>query len=143
MKLNLPMTDMPSFVKKEVDKLNETISPFIKKVSKYSFWAFPLIAISLINLFLSLFVMPETSTTVSLILFAVMGAIGFALSKEAKYQRKEILKVSEAFIIKRIKKSTAVEDMIKDRYIQQVKQQPLFAINHFIRFLEEENRVMD
>lgn len=141
--MNLPMTDMPSFVRKEVDKLNETISPFIKKVSKYSFWAFPLIAFSLINLFISLFVMPETKTTVSLIIYAVMGAIGFALSKEAKYQRKEIVKVSEAFIIKRIKKSSVVEDSIKDRYIQQVKQQPMFAINHFIRFLEEENRVMD
>jgi hypothetical protein len=141
--MNLPMTDMPSFIKKEVDKLNDTIYPFIKKVSKYSFWAFPLIAFSLINLFFMLVIMPDTRTTVALILYAVMGAFGFALSKEAKHQRKEILKVSEAFIIKRIKRSDVVMETVKERYIKNVKEQPGFAMNHFIRFLEEENRLMD
>ena len=141
--MNLPMTDMPSFIKKEVDKLNDTIYPFIKKVSKYSFWAFPLIAFSLINLFFKLVIMPDTRTTVALILYAVMGAFGFALSKEAKHQRKEILKVSEAFIVKRIKKSDVVTETVKERYIKNVKEQPGFAMNHFIRFLEEENRLMD
>ncbi|MBC5635387.1 YwnF family protein [Ornithinibacillus sp. BX22] len=141
--MNLPVTDMPSFIKKEVDKLNETISPFIKKVSKYSFWAFPLIVFSLINLFFLLVVMPETRTTVSLILYAVMGAFGFALSKEAKHQRKEILKVSEDYIIKRINKSDVIASAVKDRYIRRVKEQPAFAMNHFIKFLEEENRLME
>ncbi|WP_026907977.1 YwnF family protein [Paucisalibacillus globulus] len=141
--MNLPMTDMPSFIKKEVDKLNDTIYPFIKKVSKYSFWAFPLIAFSLISLFFMLVIMPDTRTTVALILYAVMGAFGFALSKEAKHQRKEILKVSEAFIVKRIKKSDVVTETVKERYIKNVKEQPGFAMNHFIRFLEEENRLMD
>jgi hypothetical protein len=141
--MNLPMTDMPSFIKKEVDKLNDTIYPFIKKVSKYSFWSFPLITFSLINLFFMLVVMPDTRTTAALIFYAVMGAFGFALSKEAKHQRKEILKVSEAFIVKRIKRSDIVTDPVKDRYIQNVKEQPGFAMNHFIKFLEEENRLMD
>lgn len=141
--MNLPMTDMPSFIKKEVDKLNETISPFIKKVSKYSFWAFPLIAFSLINLFFLLVVAPETRTTIALILYAVMGAFGFALSKEAKHQRKEILKVSEEFIIKRINKSEVLTNPVKNSYIRKVKEQPTFAMNHFIKFLEEENRLME
>jgi hypothetical protein len=141
--MNLPMTEMPSFVKKEIDKLNDTIYPVMKKVSKYSFWAFPLITFSLINLFFMLVVMPETRTTIAVILYAVMGAFGFALSKEAKHQRKEILKASEAFIVKRIKKSDVVADAVKDRYIQHVKQQPTFAMNHFIKFLEEENRLLD
>lgn len=137
------MTDMPNFIKKEVDKLNETISPFIKKVSKYSFWALPLIAFSIINLFFMLVAMPDTRSTVALIIYAVMGAFGFALSKEAKHQRKEILKVSEDFIIKRINKSEIVAKLVKDRYIQKVKEQPAFAMNHFIKFLEEENRLME
>ncbi|MEN2766992.1 DUF5392 family protein [Ornithinibacillus xuwenensis] len=138
--MNLPITDMPNFVKKEVDSLNETLSPFIKKVSKYSFWAFPFITLSLINLFFMLVVMPETRTTISLIIYAVLGAFGFALSKEAKFQRKEILKVSESFIVKRIKKSNVVTDTIKERYIKSIKEQPALAMNNFIRFLEEENR---
>src|SRR5690606_37443779 len=137
--MNLPMTNMPSFIKKEVDKLNETISPFLKKVSKYSFWSFPLIAFSLINLFFELVIMPETRTIITLILYAVLGAFGFALSKEAKHQRKEILKMSEEFIVKRIKKSNVIGDLAKDRYIKKVREQPAFAMNHFIRFLEEEN----
>src|SRR5690606_7810873 len=141
--MNLPMTDMPSFIKKEVDKLNDTIHPFIKKVSKYSFWAFPLITFSLINLFFMLVVMPDNRTTVALIFYAIMGAFGFALSKEAKHQRKEILKMSEAFIVKRIKKSNVITDTVKERYIKNVKEQPGFAMNHFIRFLEEENRLME
>lgn len=29
--MNLPITDMPNSIKKEVDKLNEALSPFIKK----------------------------------------------------------------------------------------------------------------
>ncbi|WP_047985689.1 DUF5392 family protein [Ornithinibacillus californiensis] len=141
--MNLHMTDMPSFIKKEVEKLNETISPFIKKVSKYSFWSFPLTIFSLINLFFMLVVMPETRTAVALVLYAIMGAFGLALSKEAKHQRKEILKVSEEFIVKRISRSNVVDETQKERYIREVKQQPAFAMNHFIKFLEEENRLLD
>jgi hypothetical protein len=139
----LPITDMPSFIKKEVDKLNETIAPFIKKISKYSFWAFPLIVFSLINLLFMLVIMPDTRTTFALVIYAVMGAFGFALSKEVKFQRKEVMKISEDFILKRIKKSNTVEDSVKTRYIKLIKEQPAFAMNHFIRFLEEENREMN
>ncbi|HAM81469.1 DUF5392 family protein [Ornithinibacillus bavariensis] len=136
----LPITDMPSFIKKEVDTLNEAIAPFIKRISKYSFWAFPLIVFSLINLLFMLFIMPDTRTTFSLVIYAVMGAFGFALSREVKLQRKEVIKVSEDFIINRIEKSSALVDSVKDRYIKSVKEQPAFAMNYFIRFLEEENR---
>ncbi|WP_047980299.1 DUF5392 family protein [Ornithinibacillus contaminans] len=141
--MNLPITDMPNSIKKEVDKLNEALSPFIKKVSKYSFWSFPLIVFSLINLVLMLVIMPETKSTVALILYAILGAFGFALSKEAKLQRRELVKVSEALIVKRISKSDIVTDTTKERYIKSIKAQPALSMNHFIRFLEEENRIMD
>lgn len=90
-----------------------------------------------------LVIMPETKSTVALILYAILGAFGFALSKEAKLQRRELVKVSEALIVKRISKSDIVTDTTKERYIKSIKAQPALSMNHFIRFLEEENRIMD
>lgn len=40
MKMNMFMTEMPNFIKREMEQLHEIIKPLAKKVSKYTFWAF-------------------------------------------------------------------------------------------------------
>ncbi|SET21675.1 hypothetical protein SAMN05216389_10718 [Oceanobacillus limi] len=140
--MNLSMTDMPAVVRKEVEKLEETLSPFMKKVSKYAFWSFPLITFSVINLFFLLFFVPSEERVLAVLIFyAVLGAFGMALSKEAKLQRKEIQKKSSDYIIKRMNKSDIVPDDRKEDYIARVRTQPLRSVEHFIKFLKEEDQI--
>ncbi|MUK88289.1 hypothetical protein GMD78_07790 [Ornithinibacillus sp. L9] len=140
--MNLSMPDMPAFVKREVEKLEEVLSPFVKKVSKYAFWSFPLVTFSIVNLFFLLFIVPsEDRVLAALVFYAVLGAFGMALSKEAKIQRKEIQKISSDYIIERMKKSDIVDEQRKGDYITRVQNQPIRAMDHFVKFLEEENRI--
>src|SRR5699024_9656731 len=130
---------MPGFIKKEIEKLEETLSPFLKKVNRYAFWAFPLIAISLFNLFFMFFVSPADPNIISLVIFAVIGAAGFALAKEAKVRRKEIEKISADYMIKRIQSSTTAPEHVKTTYISEIEKHPRKAMVHFITFLKVEN----
>ncbi|PGT88624.1 MULTISPECIES: DUF5392 family protein [Bacillaceae] len=136
--------DLPNFAKKEIEKLQEVIAPFAKKASRYIFWSFPLIVLSIINIVTMLFGAGfNESITPSLVVYAIMGALGMALSKEAKLQQAEIQKVSMDYIVERIKKSEVVSDRVKEKYISLVKERPLQTLNHFVNFLEVENRVMN
>ena len=76
----------------------------------------------------------------TIILYAVLGALGMALSKEAKHQRKEIQKISTDYVISRIEKSDMASPSLKRKYTEMVKESPVLAINYFVKFLEAENR---
>ncbi len=142
--LKLTNIELPNFAKKEVEKLHEVISPFVKKASRYVFWSFPLITLSIFNILSMLFGNGLNETMISsLVVYAIIGAIGMALSKEAKLQQAEIQKVSMDYIIERIKKSEIATDRVKEKYISLVKENPLQTLNHFVNFLEVENRVMN
>ena len=132
--------DMPHFVKREVEHLHDIISPLMKKVSMYMLWSFPLIIVSIANLFLLLFIVPEYQSVSAMVVYCILGAVGLALSTEARLQRKKIFKVSIEYIVERIKQSEIVSDLRKKEYIDQIKGHPARALNHFIAFLEEENR---
>ncbi|GEN30899.1 hypothetical protein HNQ35_001365 [Cerasibacillus quisquiliarum] len=139
--MNVFMTKMPSFIKREIEQLQRIIGPVARKASKYTFWSFPLIIISVVNLVFLLFILPEEyRNSFTLILFAVMGAFGLALSKEAKHQKREIHKLSTDYMIKRIKRSEIVSQSSQNRYIRLIKEQPVHMMHHFVRFLEEEKR---
>ncbi|TQS74185.1 hypothetical protein DX933_12725 [Ornithinibacillus gellani] len=128
---------MPNYAKKELLKLEEVMAPFMKRASKYRMWSLPLVAISFINLIILLFVMPEKHIPMILV-YGVIGAFGLALSKEAKYQQKEMLKRSADYITNRIMKSDMVSVSFKKRYVSLVKEQPFLMMNHFTSFLEKE-----
>lgn len=134
------MNDIPPFVKREVDKLEETVEPIAKKAAKYSFWSFPLIVFSVINLFFLLFIMQQNNLIV-MTFYAAIGAIGLALSKEVRHQRKELIKRTREYIIKRIHQSEEVSSEVKNKYIRLVKEHPLRSFQYFIEFLEEEHRI--
>ncbi|MFD2209738.1 YwnF family protein [Virgibacillus halophilus] len=140
--MNVFMTEMPAFIKKEMEQLQKMIAPLMKKASKYALWSWPLIGVSLANLVFLLFVLPGGSQDyISLIVTAVIGAFGFALSKEAKHKKKEIQHVSTNYFLKRIDKSDVVSEMEKKRYIKLIKEQPLRGMYHFVKFLEMENQI--
>ncbi len=137
----LPMANLPPFIQRELEKLNELISPLLKKASKYGFWSLPLILISVFNLVTILFFIPDRQNMVlTIILYAVLGAFGMAMSKEAKHHRKEIQKISVDYVISRIEKSDIASASLKRKYTTMIKESPVLAINHFVQFLEAENK---
>ncbi|WP_010281977.1 DUF5392 family protein [Bacillus timonensis] len=133
--------NLPLFITKELEQLHKKIGPIMVKTSKYMFWSFPLITISLINLGFSLFFMPFTDEVIpSLLIYAIIGAIGFALSKEARYKKREIQSISSNYIIERIRKSEVVTEGRQQDYITKLKDQPKLALHFFIEFLNEEKQ---
>ncbi|WP_180994095.1 DUF5392 family protein [Bacillus sp. Marseille-P3661] len=134
--------DMPSFVMRELEKLEQMVSPFLKKASRYAIWSILLISISVVNLFILLFVSPTLEgMRLSIFMYALIGAVGMAFSKEAKFKQKEVINLSTNFIIERMRRSDLVTETTKMRYISLVKDQPLLAIQHLVKFLEEERAI--
>ncbi|RFU60230.1 DUF5392 family protein [Bacillus sp. V59.32b] len=129
--------------KKELEQLQEIISPILSKTTKYMMWAFPLVAVSFFNLITLLFFTESSEATmIQLGFFALIGAFGLALSKERKLKQKEVLKLGNDYMIKRIEKSSYLTDVRKKEYISMINAQPLIAINSFIEFVNEEERLM-
>ncbi|MBM7661872.1 hypothetical protein JOC85_002679 [Bacillus mesophilus] len=139
--MNFIKLEAPNFAKREFEKLQEVISPFVKKASRYVFWSFPLIAVSIINVFVLLFGTGfDHSQISSLVIYAILGAIGMALSKEAKHQQVEIQRLSMDYIVNRIRNSDRVSDRVKEKYITLVKENPIEIMKYFLNFLEVENK---
>jgi len=141
--VNMKIPDMPSHVKKEIEKLQEILYPIMKKVAKYTMWTLPLVVFSLFNLLSLIYFGALNRDNLPMILFfALTGAVGMALYKEVRIQRNEIKKLSAKYMIERIKKSEVATESHKNQYIALVKDQPIGKmVNHFIMFLnEEENR---
>lgn len=139
-----PITNVPPFIQRELEQLNEKIAPLFKKASKYGLWSMPLVLISVFNLITVLFFIPDKQNMVlTIILYAILGALGMALSKEAKLQRKEIQKISAEYVISRIEKSDIASASLKRKYTSLIKESPFMAINYFIKFLEAENKEND
>ncbi|UOE53196.1 YwnF family protein [Bacillus sp. CMF12] len=134
-------TDMPNFVKRELEQLEEKVSPIMKKASRYIFWSTPLIILSLINLMTLIFtVQDEKTSPLTILIYAIIGALGFALSKEGKHQQLEIQKLSSQYIKERITKSQWASEPNKKRYQALINENPRKAVPYFIQFLKEEKR---
>ncbi|MDF2035894.1 DUF5392 family protein [Cytobacillus oceanisediminis] len=134
-------TDMPNFVKRELEQLEEKVSPIMKKASRYIFWSTPLIILSLINLMTLIFtVQDEKTSPLTILIYAIIGALGFALSKEGKHLQLEIQKLSSQYIKERITKSQWASEPNKTRYQALINENPRKAVPYFIQFLKEEKR---
>ncbi|MDY0409671.1 YwnF family protein [Virgibacillus soli] len=139
--MNMYMSKMPRFVKREMEQIQKIVGPLAKKSSKYALWSLPLISISLVNIVFLLFIVPaEYQSTPTVYIFAALGAFGLALSRESKLQKREIHKLSTDYMIKRIQQSDIASELSQKRYIRLIHEQPLQMMQHFVRFLEEENR---
>lgn len=134
--------DLPVFVKGELEKLEGKIAPMMKKAAKYALFSYPMIFISLINLFILIFFVSEPhNSAVSIVIYAAIGAIGMALGREGKLLRKDVAEKMMNYIIERMTKSETVADEVKNRYIFFVREQPARMLAHFIDFLKEERRM--
>ncbi|HZG73312.1 MAG TPA: DUF5392 family protein [Chondromyces sp.] len=135
------MGNLPNSAKREIKELEEIVIPLARKSFKYTSFSLPLIAISVMNLVPALFFMPKEQISMfTVLIYAVLGAVGMALSKEANFQQKEMQKRSSSYVIERIKKSNLASNQMKIEYIGLVEKQPSKAVKYFIKFLEEENR---
>jgi uncharacterized membrane protein YqjE len=139
--MNFNMTNVPRFMTRELEKMKEYLTPLLKKNVKLSFTSRILIAISVMN-FIFIFVSGQwnNTSTVTLIIYAVLGAVGFALSKESKFINKEIIKKTEEYVVNRISKSRFLSDVKKTRFQKAVKEQPINAMNVFVEFMNEEEQ---
>lgn len=139
--MNVIASDLPIFIQRELEKIHEKLVPFMKKAAKYTLWSFPLIGMSIFNVaFQLIFVPSDMRSLFILLLFSVVGALGFAFSKEAKFQKRQVLKLSSQFMIERIFNSKNASEEFKNKYADLVKTQPVHAIQHFVEFLKKENQ---
>lgn len=139
---NFLMNSFPENIKKEIEQIQKLILPLAKKTSKYMFWTFPLIGIAILNLIMLLFFTPkDTDVYIMLFIFAIVGAFGFALLKEAKINRKEIQNIGLRYIKDRINKSTIMTEERKKHYLRIVSDKPVAAMENFVKFLQEEDRI--
>jgi hypothetical protein len=139
--MNFNITNVPGFMTRELENMKEFLKPLLKKNMQLSFTSSILIAISVMN-FIFIFISGQWSntSTVTLIIYAVLGAVGFALSKESKFISKEIIKKTEEYVIDRISKSRFLPDIKKTRFQKAVKEQPINAMSVFVEFMNEEEQ---
>lgn len=139
---NFLPNSFPENIKKEIDAINKLVMPLAKKTSKYMFWTFPLIGVSIINIIYLLFMEDRGNDLyVMLFIYALMGAVGLALLKETKINKKEIERIGLRYILERIRRSSIISDDRKNYYIHSVKEEPVHAMENFVKFLQEEERM--
>ncbi|MFC4401878.1 DUF5392 family protein [Gracilibacillus xinjiangensis] len=133
-------TEIPLFIKKELENLFAKIGPLMKKNTKYMMFATPLIAISFFNLIFFLFFGGfQNDMLAALFIYALMASVGLALFKESKRIKKQIKELEMEHIVNRIEKSDFINDYKKKDYISLIKNQPRMGIQTFMNFLTEEN----
>jgi len=134
-------TNIPRYVEREIEEIQKLTLPIIKKTRKYSFLAILIIPISILNLLSLVFFTPWSQEMfISTLIFAIVGALGFAFQKEVRYSAKEIHKVSIAYMKKRVEKSRVLDLHRQRHYIELLSTHPTRTLNTFQQFLEEENR---
>ncbi|WP_285766150.1 DUF5392 family protein [Peribacillus sp. SI8-4] len=139
--MNIKLTNIPRFMQSEIEQLQASLSPLLKKNMRYGILSTVMIGFSVINLFFLLFNNETLSiSNIALGLYSLIGAIGFALLKENKHNQKEIAKLSRNYMLERMKKSRYVTDVRKSNYYKKMNDEPLFAMNVFFEFLAEEQQ---
>ncbi|WP_148358795.1 DUF5392 family protein [Peribacillus simplex] len=142
--MNIKINRIPGFMQAEMAQLQSTLSPLLKKNMKYRLLSTVMIGFSIINLFFLLFKGESLPISkIALGIYALVGAVGFALLKENKHNQKEIVKMSQKYMLERMKKSIYLTDARKSNYYKRVNDQPLFAMNVFFEFLSEEQQRMN
>ncbi|ENH96432.1 hypothetical protein J416_10881 [Gracilibacillus halophilus YIM-C55.5] len=138
----LPFTtgQLPSFVKIELERLFEKISPLMKKNTRYKMFAIPLLFVSLVNIVYFLFFEGFANHMIAMVLiYALMAAVGLALYKESKHIKRRMKTMELEHILNRIDKSEVINEYKKQDYITSIKNQPRLGMQAFMNFLAEEN----
>ncbi|WP_164669812.1 DUF5392 family protein [Virgibacillus doumboii] len=138
---NFMMKDMPAFIEREIEIVTEKLKPQLKKSSRYTLFAMPLITVAFVNLFFSLIQGGWYLNNMPILaIYALMAAVGIALYKESKHVKKEMQQIGMEHFIKRINKSEHMNDYQKKEYISTIKSRPKFGFHTFLNFLTEEDQ---
>ncbi|MGE7603808.1 DUF5392 family protein [Peribacillus sp. NPDC097675] len=139
--MNIKINNFPQFMQNEMKKIQTKLNPLLKKNMKYGFFSTIMIGFSIINLFFLLFKNDSHPISkIALCIYALIGAIGFALMKENKHNKREIIKMSQKYVLERMKKSGYISEARKNNYYQKVNEYPLLTMNVFLEFLAEEEQ---
>ncbi|MFC0524521.1 DUF5392 family protein [Pontibacillus salicampi] len=125
-------------MEQEMEKMQESLAPLMKKMSKYSFASILLVSFSVLNLLSAMFFIDGTPGTVTLLVLAGIGAFGMALNKEKKHYKKEMNKQGNEYIMERIKKSRYLSEGRVSEYVNTIKDKQYLALTSFYNFLREE-----
>ncbi|WP_088034389.1 DUF5392 family protein [Evansella clarkii] len=132
----------PVYIRKELENMQASIKPLIKKALIYGFISIPLFGIAVFNLYYIIFDASVTENiTTLLILFSVIGALGLALFKESRLKNKEAQESSLKYIRDRMAKSEVVHEDLKEGYLRKLKAEPFNQFNLFSEFLAQEERI--
>lgn len=132
----------PVYIRKELENMQASIKPLIKKALIYGFISIPLFGIAVFNLYYIIFDASVTENiTTLLILFSVIGALGLALFKESRLKNKEAQESSLKYIRDRMAKSEVVHEDLKEGYLRKLKVEPFNQFNLFSEFLAQEERI--
>lgn len=129
--------DLPIFVKTELERLFEKLSPLMRKNAKYRIFSLPLLFISILNLLFWLFI--DGLDRGLLIVYALIAAIGLALYKESSHIKKQNSAIEKEHIVNRIQTSDIINDYKKKDYLSMLETQPRMRLHTFLQFLTEEN----
>ncbi|MBB6452460.1 hypothetical protein HNQ94_000905 [Salirhabdus euzebyi] len=133
--------NMPASVRREIEIVSDLFRPYIKKNSKYIFFAMPLLTVSMAYLVISLVTGSwYLDNLPSLAIYALLASLGFAFYKESKHVRSEMEEVGMNHMIERITKSQYMDDNKKKEYIRSIKEQPKISFEAFLNFLNEEDQ---
>lgn len=132
----------PVYIRKELENMQASIKPLLKKALIYGFISIPLFGIAVFNLYYIIFDASVTENiTTLLILFSVIGALGLALFKESRLKNKEAQESSLKYIRDRMTKSEVVHEDLKEGYLRKLKAEPFNQFNLFSEFLAQEERI--
>ncbi|WP_188207471.1 DUF5392 family protein [Alkalibacillus aidingensis] len=134
--------DASMYIKEEFDQMQSKVSPFMKKSMIYGGLAFPLITISIFNLFFLLSSVSINKDTIVIFgLLALAGALGMAFFKELTHQNRRMHETSVHYIKERIAQSDQLPDYAKDRYLKEIRMNPANVFQTFYDFLKHEERI--
>ncbi|MCT2537485.1 YwnF family protein [Aquibacillus koreensis] len=133
---------LPKSAQVELESIQKLIGPIMKVRTRYIMFSVPMITLSLFQLSVLLFYggMNQELLWTS-VFYALLAAIGFALLKEGKQKKLEMQQMTNDYMIDRVNKSQFVSEHNKKEYVELIQQQPFLAINNFIRFLTEEDKI--
>lgn len=135
--------EMSRFVQREVEQVQKVTLPLMKKAGRFFLFSVPLLGISIANLVALLFFIPGgRAASFLLLLYAAVGAFGMALLKEARLHNREVQQAAVDYMIRRIEQSSVIAEGRKNEYIHSIMARPVGAMAQFIRFLAEEERLI-
>lgn len=131
---------LPLYTKRELEKIQKTIAPYLKKSTLFSLLSIPLLSFAFASLYSLLFGQMVNPEMTIIIIVSFIGALGAAFFKESMHYNRSVFKTGFSLIRERIIKSDIASESVRKMYAEKLQQEPFNAMNIFIEFLAHEER---